>query len=72
LNELRKWQSGELTQVPRGLDSATFGGCWQILASICWKKSTDMKSKFDRKQEFLPVNFDNLSADLEKEWSLCK
>ena len=34
------------TPVPRGLDSATFCGCWRMLATICGKKSADANASF--------------------------
>ena len=46
-----------------------FGNIWRMLANVggyLLKKVCRYKSKIGRTQEFLPVDFDNLSADLEK------
>ena len=56
---------GELTQVPGGLDLATFGRCWRV-GEYLLKKVHSYKSKFGQMHKFLSVDFDNLSADLEK------
>jgi hypothetical protein len=48
------------------------GWIWQHLADVgnvgeyLLKKVHRYESKFGRKQEYVPVDFDNLSADLEK------
>ena len=51
-----------------------FGNIWRMLANVgnyLGGKVHRYESKFGRKQEFLPVDFDNLSADFFKSWSLC-
>ena len=55
-----------MTQVSHGFE---FGNIWWMLVNVgeyLLKKVHRYKSKFGQKQEFLPVDFDNLSANLEK------